>query len=454
MSQNFALTSEMINEFSNFNTKRHLSTKFPREAYFYFPSEEEIIDYDNKHLNKLTRKIFEGGVEYICYEKAKLEELENEIAIYNQKKGNENKKVILPHDWREYNSLRFLQATGFNISKTIEIISNNLVWRKENLPPVVINKTMEILNIGYLYIHGRDNRFRPIIHINASVISKNTKKYNFNDWNQATIFFMEYTIKNLLLPGQIENWDIICDLKDVSVMSLPSDFKKILGILQNNYRCRLFKMFIINVGSFFNMMWTVIKKIIDNNTEKKIKILKKENLFEMFHTIHPSQIERKYCGEATDITSYFFPPIFPSDKYLSLEDDEKKLFVSEEEYRKKIMLNPSLIVSPYVNIINPSSMGSNDNILFAEEEAEKNKKMKEKFFNDSKIEMLNKDNNNDDSVLNDLGSDLINFKNKFSSSDNKNLSNDNDYLLATLKKKDLNAKAQFSKFIKIIKNLS
>ena len=425
------LSEEMINEFYDYNSIRHQATKLPKEAYLYFPQAKEVIDYDNKNLSKLTRKIFEGGLEFICYEKGKLEELENEIIIHNKKKNS--KKLFLPEDWKEYNTLRFLQATQFNTTKTIEIINSHLDWRKENISPKLNNKVMEILNLGFLYIHGRDNRYRPIIHINSGVFIKHSKKYNSDEWCLATIYFMEYTIQNLMLPGQIENWDIICDLKDVSVISLPSDLKKILGILQNNYRCRLFTMFIVNVGTFFNMIWGIIKKIIDVNTEKKIKILKASNLIEIFSIINPCQIEKKYGGKAEDLKSYFFPPIFPSEYYLldSEKNDTNKIFINEEEYKKKIISNQTLLPSPYIKYSdqNLSSPISNDNSKKnSENDIEKTKKTLENFqpFLDdhSKIEKLNQ---NDDSSINDCGSDLINFKKKQLKND-KNLASKDDSL--------------------------
>ena len=345
------LTQEMQTEFTDYTTIRHKATRLPKKAYLYFPNAKEVIEYETKNLSKLTRKIFEGGVEFICFEKAKLEELEFEIEKYNKKK-NTKKKLILPSRWSESNSLRFLQATGFDLKKTVEIILNHLDWRLTNLSQKITNKAMEILNIGFLYVHGRDHRFRPIIHINANIVTQNTKRFDFEDWNCATIYFMEYVIENLLLPGQIENWDIICDLKDVSVMSLPNDFKKILSMLQNNYRCRLFQIFIVNVGSFFNMMWGVIKKIIDKNTEKKIKILKAGNILEIFEIINRSQIERKYCGEAENVKKYFFPPIFPSEVYLTEFENDEGFFVGEEEYKKILKENNKLVASPFIDFVN------------------------------------------------------------------------------------------------------
>jgi glutaredoxin len=336
----FPLTEEMKNEFSDFNTNRQNLAKNPKQVYFFFPNKEHILEYDNKNLQKSTRRIFEGGQEFICYEKTKLEEFDNEIIKFN--KISKKKKISFPEYWENYNTMRFLQAAGYNIAKTIEFLIEHFEWRCLNLPPVINDKSMQILNTGFLYLHGRDHKFRPIIHIKPSIITKYQKFFDFEDWNLATIYLLEYTINNLFLPGQIENWDIICDLKDCSVTSLPNDFKKILGILQNNYRCRLFRMFIINVGSFFNMMWGMIKKIIDSNTEKKIKILKSGNFKEIFEIINPSQIEIKYNGTAENINSYFFPPIFPSDKYLLETEKEEDILLSEVEYEKKIKENSNL----------------------------------------------------------------------------------------------------------------
>jgi len=411
---NKILSDEMIREFYDFSTNRHSLSKLPKQAYLYFPSNKEIMEFDYKNLNRLNRRIFEGGVDYISFEKGKLEDLDEEIEFFNKK--NRKQTIIFQSNLKEHDYLRFLQATGFDIKKTLLLIKNHLDWRRENLPVLITDKIMEILNIGYLYIHGRDNRFRPIININVSVVNKNTKNYTFEEWSAATIYLMEYVINNLLLPGQIENWVIICDVKDVSLISLPKDFKKILNLLQNNYRCRLFKMFIVNVGNFFNIIWSVIEKIIDGNTEKKIKIIKEGEITNIFDTINPSQIEKKYKGEAGDVTSYFFPPIFPSELYLTQKDNPNTLFLPEEEYKNRILFNEHLIASPFVKLPNPNS--SECSSFKRSNMTEKDGKMKKKILKlMHEQSLIEKSSQNNESWI----ENVIDSKNKFNNFQKKTL---------------------------------
>lgn len=341
------LTGEMEEEFRNNNTIRHIKAKPPKEAYLYFPSENDKIEFDEKNPMKTLRRIFEAGTEYNTFEKKKIDELSSEIIKHNIK--NRSKQLIFPSDWQKYTTLRFLQATAYNIHKTIDMIIANIEWRKINIPKQLTPKAIEILNKGFIYIHGRDNRYRPIMHIVASVYDKNSKIYTFEDWTTAVIYFMEYVINNLLIPGQVENWNIICDVKDISIVFLPKDLKRILAMLQENYRCRLFVMFIINIGSFANVLWKVVKSMIDPSTERKIKLLKNENTNDVFAFINKSQIEKKYGGNAENLTSYYFPPIFPSDDYYIETDSPSTLLINETTYKKKVKENKCIVPSPYID---------------------------------------------------------------------------------------------------------
>lgn len=38
-------------------------------------------------------------------------------------------------------------------------------------------------------------------------------------------YFLDYIARSLFLPGQVENWVVLVDLKDVSIMSVPYGVK-------------------------------------------------------------------------------------------------------------------------------------------------------------------------------------------------------------------------------------
>jgi hypothetical protein len=351
-------SADCDNEINVVNSKRHDDAKPPKEAYFYVPRGREVIEFDEKYPNKTMRRIFDGGVEYNYFEIHKLKQLKRDIEKHNSDKP---KKLIYPEGWKESDTLRFLQASGYNSFKTIEFLINHFEWRSKNLPIKLSDKTKEILNTGFIYIHGRDSRYRPIINIVAQIYEKNKKTFQFSEWENAVIYFMEYTLKNLLIPGQIENWDIICDLKNVSITSLPEDLKKLLNILQNNYRCRLYLMYIINIGGWVSLGWSIIRKFLDSSVEKKIKILKNNEINEIFNLINPLQVEKKYEGKATNVNNLFFPPIFPSNCYFLPNEKKSNILLDEEIYKNLAKTNQKMCLSPHLkwssNIFDKSMHG-------------------------------------------------------------------------------------------------
>ena len=62
-------------------------------------------------------------------------------------------------------------------------------------------------------------------------------------------YFLDYIARHMFLPGQVENWVVLVDLNDVSVMSAPINvelllmkiLKEVFAFMQNNFRGRLYK---------------------------------------------------------------------------------------------------------------------------------------------------------------------------------------------------------------------
>ena len=100
-------------------------------------------------------------------------------------------------------------------------------------------------------------------------------------------------INYLLLPGQIENCNFICDAKDFSLSSVPDELKELITVIQENYKCRLFKVYILNLESFGGILWKLIKKMLGEDIEKKILVVRSDNNYkDLFNSIHRSQIEK------------------------------------------------------------------------------------------------------------------------------------------------------------------
>lgn len=82
---------------------------------------------------------------------------------------------------------------------------------------------------------------------------------------------MEYVRQNLLLPGHIENWNIIHNMNNLSIGDLPrKEMTVILQCVQNNFMYVLNKAWAVNCTRFQVMCWKVFEMFVDKETKEKI----------------------------------------------------------------------------------------------------------------------------------------------------------------------------------------
>lgn len=77
----------------------------------------------------------------------------------------------------------------------------------------------DIIKSGFLYVSGRDTKYRPIVILNVRKIVD--IEYPIEVISQASAFFCDFVVKKLLVPGRVENWIMLIDLMDIGMTSLP-----------------------------------------------------------------------------------------------------------------------------------------------------------------------------------------------------------------------------------------
>lgn len=82
-------------------------------------------------------------------------------------------------------------------------------------------------NSGAIYVHGRDHRYRPLLVLNVSRL--NLKNYSVHEYSWLLCFTLEFMIREMMIPGQIENWIVITDLCNKSLTELPLKVRTNLG---------------------------------------------------------------------------------------------------------------------------------------------------------------------------------------------------------------------------------
>lgn len=307
--------------------KRHNRAIPTQEMYRFFPPEEEIIIIDKSDPSNNYRYIFNGQPK-TDYEKKKL----SQFSEYESKEG----KINYPSVWKESDTMRLLQATNYDIKKTYTTINENIKWLN-SIPKTINTRIITLLNSGFMYVYGRDHHFRPIIVVSIKMVKKVlSQKYTFDDINQSIVYLMNYIIKYLLIPGQIENWIIFVDFEEAGISDI-GEFTKILSTLSKQ-RGRVFKNYFINIGGLIKLSVKTAVKMF-SSVARKLVILGSNELNKAQEIISPENIQKKYGGMAPDAVpggNNLFPPIMPTSKYA--KEGEKLNIVSPEDY-KEMCLN-------------------------------------------------------------------------------------------------------------------
>lgn len=322
---------------TNDNVKAKI--RAPKEAYLFFPTFTEEIDWNALYPYKTLRYIFEKSSldQYLPFEVEKYEEL---------RQSSQFTSITLPSIWNQAMVMKCLQASKFNISKTIALITKLLSL---NIPQLKYDSYKEILESGFLYLHGLDTNYRPIIITKASIYLELAKRYSYDHFICAIDYFINYLCEKIFIHGQVENWIMIADVSNMTMLKPPLSLLNVFSFLSLKYLCRLSKLYVYNMSSMLNLCWTVIQKFLDEGTVKKFVFVHNKNKDQILTHVNPSQLENKYGGICPNRTEYKEIFYLPSRDYLTDENKmNAKYLISEERYIERAIDGGLVDISPYL----------------------------------------------------------------------------------------------------------
>ena len=319
----------------------------PREAYYYFPKGDEIIIHNAKKPNKSLRRIF-YNVPYTDLEKKWISDFKSII--------NNHPETQIPDYFGDYMHLIFIYSTNCKLEESYKRLVDYLKFCKETFPILITpnSKLIEILNKGFVYVYGRDNRFRPIVICQCKVFQKFYKNYQCEEILQASYFLCQFLVNNMLIPGQFESWIMIINLTGCSIVSLPEPIRKMIPALSNYFLSRLYKNYIIGLNFISRIIYKIACAFLDDVTVNKINVLDKKNDPKLFEIIRRDNIEQQFGGTApnlpVDSENGFFPPRMPSEKFIKDEENSNDILITEEQYINKYKNGeiPEGCISPYL----------------------------------------------------------------------------------------------------------
>ena len=165
------------------------------------------------------------------------------------------------------------------------------------------------LELGVVYGVRRDINMRPVIIINVRRMIDS--HINVDRLIALTNFFLDYTIAYAMIPGKIESWTCIFDLKDVGVTEIPKDrIQPLVNFMTKMYRGRLFRFYATDVTWVVRQLWKLAHRFVDEFTNKKLLIYGSDYAEDIKELIHPDNLEQRYGGNLPNIERDFFPPAY------------------------------------------------------------------------------------------------------------------------------------------------
>jgi len=121
---------------------------------------------------------------------------------------------------------------------------------------------------------------------------------------------MEYMLYYMLVPGRIENTNVIIDLKGLGVTQLPiSALSDIYKVMSHHYIGRVFRFYVVNLSWLLNTISGAVKALLTDRQRQKLCILDSVKDLQKDFALH--HLEEDLGGSRKEIQEFFPFPVQP-----------------------------------------------------------------------------------------------------------------------------------------------
>ncbi|TMW68254.1 hypothetical protein Poli38472_005722 [Pythium oligandrum] len=187
----------------------------------------------------------------------------------------------------------FIMAESGNLAKATERYEATVAWRKEMAVDTILSvpqtQYFTIKQYYRQFLHKRDKLGHPVYiqrigAINTKALQK--EGVTQDDLFRHYLFAMEFTLKYVAneicqceacASSETQKLFIVLDARGIGMKDVSGDgadfIRKSTSIMQKHYPQRSYKIFFINVPSWFGMAWKGIKPLLNEATRAKTNIL-------------------------------------------------------------------------------------------------------------------------------------------------------------------------------------
>ncbi|XP_009595106.1 phosphatidylinositol/phosphatidylcholine transfer protein SFH12-like isoform X2 [Nicotiana tabacum] len=224
---------------------------------------------------------------------------------------------LLPAKHDDYHMmLRFLKARKFELEKAKQMWSDMLNWRKEFGADTIMEdfefkEKEEVVKYYPQGHHGVDKDGRPVYierigQVDSTKLLQVTTmdrylKYHVQEFERT--FNDKLPACSIAAKKHIDTSTTILDVQGVGLKNFNKSARDLLQCIQgidgNNYPESLCRMYIINAGSGFRLLWNSVKSFLDPKTTAKINVLGNKYQSKLLEIIDASELPEFLGGTCT-----------------------------------------------------------------------------------------------------------------------------------------------------------